>query len=192
MSSVGPGVTLSAEWLSSPVLVSVVTRIARHYGLGYPDIEDLIQETRIALWEKGLEAQINSSWINQTAIHKAVDLLRAGARRQARDGVAAALALAHGDDVEVQHLLNVKVDLLDHQLRSFYEMRYREGRSEREIVRDCGLCRASVRWLDAKLRRSVGCEARGIASETRGEHQKQFRRQSRTRTLERCHRPEAL
>lgn len=145
-----------ADWLGSPILAAVVTRVARHYRLGCADIDDLIQETRIALWGMGLEVEINVSWINRTAIHKAVDLLRATARRQAREAVAAELARTPRDAIECRHLLNAQLDALARPLRRLYEMHYREGRSEREIARERGLCRASVRWLDTRLRRSVG------------------------------------
>jgi hypothetical protein len=73
------------EWQGSPLLETIAAPVAGYYRLGTADREDVIQETRIALWEKGLASEVTVSWINHTAAHKVGDLLGSVARREARE-----------------------------------------------------------------------------------------------------------
>jgi DNA-binding transcriptional regulator LsrR (DeoR family) len=51
--------------------------------------------------------------------------------------------------------LNARVGELPRRLHEFYELRYHEGLSERELARRLHLCRASVRWLDRCCRQTL-------------------------------------
>ncbi|HZI67003.1 MAG TPA: sigma-70 family RNA polymerase sigma factor [Thermoanaerobaculia bacterium] len=149
-----------SAWIDSPALVGLVSRVAAHYGIAAADVPDLVQETRIALWEVGSEAPPSSALMARVATNKAVDLLRNLVRRRTRDRAAALNALGAPENAELRHLLNARVDELPRQLHEFYELRYHQGMSEREIARSLGLCRASVRWLDRRCRRSLlGCDS---------------------------------
>jgi DNA-directed RNA polymerase specialized sigma24 family protein len=59
-------------------------------------------------------------------------------------------------DLELGHLLHARVARFSPSLRRFYDLRYLQGLSEREIARSLGLCRGSVRWLDRCCRRELG------------------------------------
>jgi DNA-directed RNA polymerase specialized sigma24 family protein len=112
-------------------------------------LPDLLQETRIALWKAGLANGLTAGWIFRTASHKAVDLVRAGIRRRARDRQSPdAIVSSDSPNAELRHLLHARAEELPPHLRRFYELHYEQGFSEREIARSLGLCRASVRWLD--------------------------------------------
>ena len=146
------------SWIDSPALVGLVTRVAARYGIAADDLPDLVQETRIALWEVGSDGPPSAALTLCVATNKAVDLVRSMVRRRARDRAAALSAPGVPGDAELRHLLNARVDELPRRLHDFYELRYHQGLSEREIARSLGLCRASVRWLDRRCRRSLlGC-----------------------------------
>lgn len=146
-------VASAKDWLASPVLDRLVARVASQYGLAVDDLPDLVQETRIALWELGLDLPVSASLVLRVASNKAIDLIRRRVRRRARDRVAALVVLPREDDAELRHLLNVQVDALPNRLQHFYELHYNQGLSERETARALGICRASVRWLDRQFRR---------------------------------------
>lgn len=146
-------VASSGNWLASPVLDRLVARVAIQYGLTPDDLPDLMQETRIALWEHGLDRPVSASLVLRIASNKAIDLIRRRVRRRARDRVAALVALPREEDAELRHLLNVRVEALPDRLHHFYELHYNQGLSERETARALGICRASVRWLDRQFRR---------------------------------------
>lgn len=155
---------MAAEWLDSPYFLRLIRRVAFQYGLADEDSPDLLQETGIALWKRGLTTPVTAAWIFRTASHKAVDLVRAGIRRRAQDSQAArSTPFRTSPDAELEHLLNARVDGLPTRLREFYELHYHQGFSEREIARSLGVCRASVRWLDRCCRRYIG----GWPSDTR-------------------------
>lgn len=145
----------SGEWLESPYLAHVAARVVYQHGLGSDDLEDLLQELRIALWEVGADVRVGARWLFQVANHKAVDLLRGRVRRRKRDRAFAERKLSSVPDLELDHLLHARVDRFPVSLRTFYGLRYLEGLSEREIARRLGLCRASVRWLDRCCRRRL-------------------------------------
>jgi RNA polymerase sigma factor (sigma-70 family) len=149
----GVGWVASAEdWLDSPYLDRLVTRVASLHLVPAAELPDLIQETRIALWQAGLEAPVSSALVACIARRKSIDLVRELARRRARRRAARILATNQEVDADLHHLLSLKVAALPQRLHEFYELHYEQGLSEREIARSWGLCRASVRWLDRRCR----------------------------------------
>jgi RNA polymerase sigma factor (sigma-70 family) len=129
-----------------------VARVSARYGLATADVPDLLQETRIALWEAGPAAAVGAAWIIKVATNKAVDLLRRTSRVRAIDYAFAARQIEAGGDIELERLLHARIAALPARLRAFHNLHYTEGWSEREIARAWGLCRASVRWLDHQFR----------------------------------------
>ncbi len=145
----------TTEWLESPYLTHVAGRVARQHDLVRDDLEDLIQELRIALWEAGPDVCVSARWLFQVANHKAVDLFRKRLRRRRRDRVFTDSREDASHDPELDHLLHARVARFSPSLRRFYDLRYLQGLSEREIARSLGLCRGSVRWLDRCCRREL-------------------------------------
>ena len=147
----------ASEWIESADIFRVIRRAARQYGLKEDDLPDLLQETRIALWRAGLKSSVTAGWVFQTASHKAVDAVRTGIRRRARETrTAGGTPAPTPPDAELEYLLHARVDELPARLRQFYELRYRQGCSQREIARCLGVCRSSVRWLDRCCVRYIG------------------------------------
>jgi DNA-directed RNA polymerase specialized sigma24 family protein len=154
----GPEAT-AGEWLESPYLHRLIQRVAYQHGLTSEELQDLLQEMRIALWKAGLTIPVTPAWIARTASHKAVDLVRADIRRRAQDSYVACVSLSRTrPDAEIERLLHARVDEMPARLRSFYELHYHQGFSEREIARSLGLCRSSVRWLDRCCLRYISGE----------------------------------
>jgi RNA polymerase sigma factor (sigma-70 family) len=149
------GAATAAQWLESPYLARAAARVAYQYGLGAEDLEDLLQELRIALWEAEPEVRVGASWIFQVASHKAVDFLRRQARTRHGDRAFAGSPESGTHDLELDHLLRARIARLPSRLREFYKLHYQQGLSEREIARSLGLCRSSVRWLDRCCRRRI-------------------------------------
>lgn len=144
------------EWLESPYLLRIASRVAYEYGLPPQDIDDLFQELCLALWIAGPATLVNTTWVFHTANHKAVDALARNRRtRLAGKGEALLRDAPKGDDLELSHLLHSRMTRLPERLRRFYLLRYREGLSQRETGQRMGLCRSSVRWLERQCLRSV-------------------------------------
>src|SRR5262245_4874922 len=144
------------EWLESPYLRRLATRVGVQHSLKFEDVLDLLQEVRLALWRAGPDLRVNVSWIFRMAEHKAADYWRIARRER---GCASDVVDSHepqpGGDAELLHLLRAKAAIPPSALRRFYTLRYEEGRSEREIAACLGLCRGSIRWMDEKCRRSL-------------------------------------
>lgn len=139
------------EWLDSPFLARVASRVARTYGLLYPDAADLLQELRIAIWKAGRDVSLNSTWIFHTAMHKASDLATRNRDHGCHDASQLIPRTASTSrDSDLTHLLRARADRLPDRIRRFYDLRYREGLSQREISLRLGLCRSSVRWLESQ------------------------------------------
>ena len=151
----------TAEWLESPYLAHVAGRVAHQQNLVREDLEDLIQELRIALWEAGPDVRVSARWLFQVANHKAVDVFRKRMRGRRRDRVFIESRETASHDVELDHLLHARVARFPPSLRKFYDLRYLQGLSEREIARSLRLCRGSVRWLDRCCRRELVGWSRG-------------------------------
>jgi RNA polymerase sigma factor (sigma-70 family) len=144
------------EWLESPYLPRLASRVAGRYGLPAQDASDLLQELCLALWKTGPDLVVNLTWVIHTANHKALDLLkvkrRLGFERfDSTDG----LSQAPSVDPGLRHLLRARAARLPKSLRDFYLLRYEEGLSQREIAARLGLCRGSVRCLDRRCLRMM-------------------------------------
>ncbi len=142
-------------WIEDPRLLRLVGGVAEHYWIANADIPDLLQETRIALWETGSEAAVGAVWVLQVARHKAVDLLWRTLRARSRDDTFTVLAAGNLGDPEIKHLLKVRVAGLPPRLREFYDLHYTQAWSDREIAARLGMCRASAQWLDHCCRRDI-------------------------------------
>ena len=134
-------------WISSPRLARLLVRVGAHYRIGPADLDDVAQETRIALWEAGPQA-VGAAWILQVASNKAVDLIRRRMRAAAGDETFGVINNGREPEPEVALLLHARVASLLPQLRKFYDLHYVQGWSEREIAAHLGKCRASIRWID--------------------------------------------
>ncbi len=148
MGSIASGSASPAEWLVSPYLDRLVGRIARPYGFSTDDLADLIQETRIALWEVSSEVPVTAAFVVQVARHKSIDLIRRLRRRRMALRELSVTARSAAEQSELRHLLNVRIAGLPGRLQELYDLHYRKGLSEREIARRWGIARSSVRWLD--------------------------------------------
>jgi DNA-directed RNA polymerase specialized sigma24 family protein len=142
------GQSTVVEWLDSPYLQRVASRVAYEYGLPSQEVSDLFQELRLALWLAGPATTVNVTWVFRTAYHKASDAA-ARLRRATRQTTPVASGGTRGDP-DISHLLHSRASRLPDKLRAFYALRYREGLSQREIAARMHLCRSSVRWLDAQ------------------------------------------
>lgn len=140
----------SWEWLDSPLLARIAKRVACQYGISDGEIDDLIQEVRIALWGAEPQPEIKPRWVFVTAGHKAVDILR----RRRNLGLQQSLSRGvSGEAAELKCLARAQIAHLPKNLRLFCDLRYAEGLTEREIAGRMGLCRSSVRWLGLRCLR---------------------------------------
>jgi RNA polymerase sigma factor (sigma-70 family) len=146
----------AAAWLESPYLPRAVRRVALRYSLREEDVADLVQEVRVVLLQIASDRLLNATWIFHTVGHKAADMVRRRIRSAAGEGAAAVPAPPAALSPELVHLLRAKVSLLPPKLRTFYELRYEEGLSQRDVARRLGACRASVRWLERQCLRRIG------------------------------------
>ena len=117
---------------------------------------DLVQEVRLVLLQINPSRDLNATWIFQTATHKAADMVRRRIRSAAGEGVAAGSTAAVEQSAELLHLLHAKAALLPPRLKAFYDLRYGEGLSQRDVAQRMGACRASVRWLERQCLRRIG------------------------------------
>jgi len=145
----------AGDWLGAPELSYLVRRIAARYGVAPADVQDLVQEARIALWRLGPDVSVGTAWLVRTTIHKIVDHLRSRVRARTREQAFAQRTLSRSQDPHLEHLLHVHTAALPSRLRDFYQLSYVQGMSEREVARQLGVCRASVRWLDRCCRRAL-------------------------------------
>ena len=146
-----------SEWLNSPILSDLVERICGFSGITSPaDVDDLVQEVRIALWQKGLQNAVSMAWISRVASNKVIDLIR---RRSRRRAMIAALRLDAKRkvraDPELACLLHASVSSFPAYLRRFYQLHYALALSERQIGKRLGILRGSVRALDRSCRKRL-------------------------------------
>ena len=98
------------EWLESPYLRRLATRVGVQHALQSEDVLDLLQEVRLALWRAGPDLRVNVSWIFRIAEHKAADYWRTTRQqRECTSDVADSPESRPGDDAELLHLLRAKV-----------------------------------------------------------------------------------
>jgi RNA polymerase sigma factor (sigma-70 family) len=143
-----------SEWLESSVLLRIVKRVAYQHGISAAEIDDLLQEVRIALWKSEAQLEIQPAWVFGTASHKAVDLLRRRLERIRE--VIAASPTPLNEASELMCLVRARVARLPENIRVYYRLRFIEGLTEREISGRTGLCRASVRWLGLQCLKALG------------------------------------
>lgn len=145
-----------SEWLGSPYLAEAVERIAGFRGITSPaDIDDLVQEVRIALWQKGLHQAVSAAWIGCVASNKVVDMIRRRSRRRRAARLLSEELAQIRRDPELECLLHVGVESLPSDLRRFFELRYLMALSERQLVKKLGISRANVRALSRSCERSL-------------------------------------
>lgn len=145
MSSIQENRLPASEWLASPYLGRVVSRITFRYGLLPEDASDLLQELRLALLKTDPEALLNATWIFHTTVHKAVDILR-----QRRDPTGVQTPTAPDTQAELLHLLHARASALARPLREFYALRFEQGLSQREAAERLGIPRGRIRSLDRR------------------------------------------
>ncbi len=153
---VDSGIATAGEWLESPYLARLATRVARQHGLPEDELPELLQDLRVAVWEAGVGIRLSAAWIFGVATHKAIDLLRRRARARRHDQDLAAFASRRERDLELQHLLHTRVAGFPMLLRQFYDLHYTYGFSERETALSLGVCRATVRWLNRRCLHLLG------------------------------------
>ena len=142
-------------WLRSPALPVLVARAATRYGIAGDDVQDLVQETLIAVWRARPQVTIGAAWISRVAMNKAVDFIRRRTRVRACLQTIAWLAEPQCEEPDLERLLMARISELPLSVQQFYALHYKEGWSERETAARLDRCRASVRWLDYCLRRAV-------------------------------------
>src|SRR5688572_12573424 len=105
--------------LEERALRTLVARVAARYAIAAGDFPDLLQETRIALWEAGTDACRSPALTVGIARNKAVDAVRRSARTRGRDRAARTTEQSAGGNAELRHLLRARVDELPDRLREF-------------------------------------------------------------------------
>jgi DNA-directed RNA polymerase specialized sigma24 family protein len=144
-----------AEWLESPYLQRVASRVGYRYGVPSQEIPDLLQELRLGMWKAGADSTVNVTWVFHTANHKAIDYVKRKLRHQQNALPSAETRLPSGGDPGLLPLLRACVALLPRSLRDFYVLRYEQGLSQREIAQRLGMCRGSIRCLDRRCLRML-------------------------------------
>ncbi|MDQ6893996.1 MAG: sigma-70 family RNA polymerase sigma factor [Acidobacteriota bacterium] len=141
-------------WPESTLLPRIVARAVFAFRLGREDAADLLQDVRVAVLDESPVEILSAGWIFLVAHNKAVDILRARYRERA---IAEGLPSdASYFEEEIVCLVRAQVSLLPAEQREFYELRYRRGMTEREVAERLGICRASVRYRDRLVRRTLG------------------------------------
>jgi RNA polymerase sigma factor (sigma-70 family) len=134
------------EWVISPSLRRLAELVAYRRGLNQRDADDLLQEVRLALLHRRPDLPVNLTYVLHTAVHKAVDMVRE--RRKETPGLPPEVDPAF--DSELIHLLRIRISALPANLRTFCQLRFEEGLTYQEIADRLGLCRGSVRWMEAR------------------------------------------
>lgn len=143
----------ASEWIESRYLRGLVCSLAWRYRLSNWDSEDLLQDVRLALFVHGLDRSVNSSFLVRMVIHKRADTVRRKIRADRISQQHVGIAVS---DKELLCLLRASVSTFPEPLRKFYELRYRKGFNGREVSRRLGRSREAVRWMDTRLRESLG------------------------------------
>jgi len=153
------GLMCARVWIDSPALPRLVARVAAECWISDSDLPDLLQETRIALWQAGNEKTVSTAWVLRVAMNKAIDLVRRTTRARAREHAYACRARGGEREPDIERLLHSRVAEISPRLRDFYDLHYVQGWSERELATRLGMCRASIRWLDKSCRRAIAGKA---------------------------------
>jgi len=134
------------EWIEDPHLARLTNRLARDHGLPCEDLEDLLQDVRLALCKAGTGRRVNSTWIYKTALHKVVDRIRSESRQT---HLPVGFSSPVGDE-ELLHLLHTRISRMPAKLNRFCSLRYEEGLNRHEIAERMRIGRGSVRWLETR------------------------------------------
>jgi len=150
------------EWLDNPRNLGYVRRVAQRvahtYHLSESDVPDLYQDVCLALWKAGPNRMVNATWIFHTANHRAIDLYK----RKLRGGRSQAAAQNSGPryDPEQARLVHATAARLPATLHRFYQMRFEEGYTQRELMQRANLTRGSIRGLEKECLRTLRGERR--------------------------------
>jgi RNA polymerase sigma factor (sigma-70 family) len=144
-----------AEWLESPYLQRVASRVGYRYGVPSQEISDLFQELRLGMWKAGADSMVNVTCVFHTANHKAIDLKRRLRHQENALPSAETRQQPSVGDPGLLPLLRARVALFPKNLRDFYRLRYEQGLSQREIAQRLGMCRGSIRCLDRRCLRML-------------------------------------
>ncbi len=153
------------EWLESdnlPYLRRVARRVAYTYHLSDADAPDLYQELCLALWKAGASRMVNKTWIFHTANHLAIEIFK---RERRADRLPAAVGAEMSDGrasgtSEAVLLVHARARQLPRSLRRFYELRFEEGYTQRELMQTANLTRGSVREYERRCLRRLSGRAR--------------------------------
>jgi RNA polymerase sigma factor (sigma-70 family) len=153
------------EWLESenlPYLRRVARRVAYTYHLSDADAPDLYQELCLALWKAGPCRVVNKTWIFHTANHLAIEIFKRE-RRADRLPAAVGAEIADGRSSgtpEAVLLVHANARQLPRSLRRFYQLRFEEGYTQRELMQTTHLTRGSVREFERRCLRRLSGRAR--------------------------------
>ncbi len=152
------------EWLDSnhlPYVRHVARRVAYTHHLSDADAPDLYQELCLALWKAGPGRLVNKTWIFHTANHLAVEIYKRERRADRLPAaVGAEMAEGRSGTPEVALLVHARARQLPLPLRRFYELRFEEGYTQRELMQTAHLTRGSVREIERKCLRRLAGRAR--------------------------------
>jgi len=154
-----PCLVLSGQqWLDSPSLPRIGRLAGRRFHLPSDDLEDLVQELRLAVLRAGTSTALNSSWIFRAAEHRALDLRRSRERMRAIATAAAEPEKTGRVDRELLALLRAQASRLPRDARAVYQL-HLAGHSERDIAVRLEVTRASVRRITSWCLRFFGGRA---------------------------------
>ena len=144
------GASTAGEWVESRSLARLVSHVAGLKNLGAEDSEDLLQEVRLALLQRGPDLQVNSTFVFQTAKHKAIDIVREHCRGRVEEWIAAPAV-----SPELKSLIRARVASLAGPLQVYFRLRFEGGLSQCQISGRLDISRRSVRWLESRLLRAL-------------------------------------
>lgn len=162
------GFVLSGQqWLESRSLPRIGRLAARRFHLPPDDLDDLLQELRLAVLRAGVATPLNATWIFRAAEHRALDLRRGRDRIRSISGGGRLSEESGGVDRELLGLLRARASLLPREAHLVYQL-VLAGHSEREIAGRLGSSRAAVRrHIDWCVRFFAGRARRPVAGRMR-------------------------
>ncbi|MEM7151479.1 MAG: sigma-70 family RNA polymerase sigma factor [Myxococcota bacterium] len=154
--------------MQSEVSTSDLRRMAHQIAPGAFDVDDLVQEARIAAWRAGDDARAPRSWIAGVMRNRAVSRWRSRERRRRREQAVAESGSVSTPEARAQleqqlQRLAAALRALDPTDRRLVVGRYYEERSAPELAAELGLrpstARTRLSRAVARLRRELGVEA---------------------------------
>ena len=141
------------EWVECGSLTRISRLVGLRYRLTADEADDLHQESCLALLRQSPTIVLNATYIFRTVASKAVDLLRARSHSRMRSSTPRSCSAP-----ELASLLAAAADCLPADVRTYYDLRYREGQTQKEAGSRLGLRRSSVRWLEHRVLRALGAD----------------------------------